>query len=47
MTSNTHMPNFNFILQAILKYFSEIKCNDDAGPIGDPSQLSDPKMSQP
>ena len=47
MTSNTHMPNLNFILQAILTYFPETKCDDDAGPIGDPSQLSDTKLSQP
>ena len=46
MTANTHMPNLNFILQAILKYFLETKCDDDAGPIGDPSQLSDTKLLQ-
>ena len=47
MISNTHMPNLNFILQAISTYFPETKCDDDAGPIGDPSQLSDTKLLQP
>ena len=47
MTSNTHMPNLNFILQVILTYFPETKCDNNAGPIGDPSQLSDTKLSQP
>ena len=37
MTSNIHMPNLNFILQAFLKIFS--KCDDDAYHICDPSQL--------
>ena len=37
MTGNTHMPNLNFILQAILTYFPETKCDDGAGHIGDPS----------
>ena len=46
MTSNTHMPNLNFILLAIFDIFST-KCDDDAGPIGDPLQLSDPKLLQP
>ena len=44
MTGNTHMPNLNFILQA---YFPETKCDDDAGPFGDPSPLSDTKLLQP
>ena len=47
MTSNTHMPNLNSILQAILTYFPETKCDDNAAPRGDPSQLSDTNLSQP
>ena len=47
MTSNTHMPNLNFILLAIFDIFSRNKCDGDAGPIGDPLQLSDPKLLQP
>ena len=46
MTDNTHMPNLNFNLQ-FLTYFPETKCDDDFGPIGDPSQLSDTKLIQP
>ena len=42
MTSNIHMPNLNFILQAIF----DILC-DDAGPVCDPSQPSDTKLLQP
>ena len=41
MAGNTHMPNLNFPLQTILTYFPETKCGGDAGPIDDPSQLSD------
>ena len=47
MASNTHMPNLNFILQVIFTYFPETKFDDDAGFIGDPSQLSETKLLQP
>ena len=47
MTTNTHMPNVNFILQVILTYFPKTKCDDEAGPIGDPSQLGDTNLLQP
>ena len=47
MTGKTHMPNMNFIPQAIFDIFSRKKCDDDTGPIGDPSQLSDTKLLQP
>ena len=45
MTGNIHVPNLNFILQAIFDIFS--RSDDDAGPIYDPSQLSDTKLLQP
>ena len=38
--------NISSYLQ-FLTYFPETKCDDDAGPIGDPSQLSDTKLLQP
>ena len=47
MAGNTHMSNLNFILQAIFDIFSRNKCDDDAGLIGDPSQLNDTKLLQP
>ena len=47
MTGNTHMPNLNFILEEFLTYFPETKYDDDAGLIGDPSQLNDTKLLQP
>ena len=37
MTGNTHMPNLRFT------YFTETKCDDNAGPICD-SSLSDTKL---
>ena len=46
MTGNTHMPNLISSYLQFLAYFPETKCDDDAGPIGDPSQLSDTKLLQ-